>query len=176
MIVELGTWKGGSALHMCDLADRLGLSGVVVVCVDTWLGNSWHWMESRLPESFPSLNCRHGFPHIYLQFLANVLRTGHADKVVPLPNTTDVAAEIFREVGGGPIDLLYVDANHTEQAVSSDLAQWWPMVRPGGIVFGDDFIADYPGVEQAVRRFCREQRLEVEVEREKWILRKPAWS
>ena len=172
LVVELGTWKGGSALHMCDLADRMGLSPVVMVCVDTWLGGAWHWIEDRRPESFPSLACRHGYPTIYRQFLANVIRSGHAGKVVPIPNTTDAAAEIFRAAGTGPIDLLYVDASHEEPAVHADLVNWWPMLRAGGVAFGDDFIAEYPGVERAVRRFAADHGLSVEVDREKWIMRK----
>ena len=49
---------------------------------------------------------------------------------------------------------------------------WWPLVRAGGLVFGDDFIDVYPGVERAVRRFIADHGLEVEVSREKWIVRK----
>jgi len=173
VVVELGTWKGGSALHLCDLADRLGLSDVTVVCVDTWLGGAWHWREDRVPEAFASLACRHGYPTLYAQFLANVIRQGHSNKIVPVPNTTDAAAEIVREAGLGAIDLLYIDASHTEAAVHADLATWWPLVRDGGVVFGDDFIDAYPGVERAVRRFCDARALAVEVAREKWIVRKP---
>jgi hypothetical protein len=44
------------------------------------------------------------------------------------------------------------------------------------VVFGGDFGGAHPGVEQAVRRFSRERGLEVDVEREKWILHKPAGS
>lgn len=76
----------------------------------------------------------------------------------------------------GPIDLLYIDASHEEPAVFADILHWWPMVRPGGIAFGDDFIADYPGVERAVRRFAEERGLAIEVAREKWIIRKPSES
>jgi predicted O-methyltransferase YrrM len=172
VIVELGTWKGGSALHLCELADELGLEQTMIVCVDTWLGGAWHWIEDRTREGFPSLACAHGYPRLYAQFLANVMHLGQQRRIVPLPNTTEAAAEILRESGLGPIDLLYIDASHTEEAVYADLKAWWPLVRVGGIVFGDDFIDAYPGVERAVRRFAADQGLEFEVSREKWIVRK----
>jgi predicted O-methyltransferase YrrM len=172
-VVELGTWKGASALHMCDLARDLGLSSFVIVCVDTWLGGLWHWQERSQADSHASLACRHGYPQVYFQFLANVIKAGHADRVVPFPNSTDVGAEFFQSLGFGDVDLLYIDAAHTYEAVYADICNWWPLVRSGGTVFGDDFTSHYPGVEQAVRRFCQEHELSFENEREKWIIRKP---
>jgi predicted O-methyltransferase YrrM len=144
-----------------------------MVCVDTWLGGCWHWQERAQADAFSSLACRHGYPQVYLQFLANVIKAGHADRVVPFPNTTDVGAEFFQSIGFGDVDLLYIDAAHTYEAVYADMSNWWPLVRSGGTVFGDDFIPHYPGVERAVRRFCQEHRLPFETDREKWIIRKP---
>lgn len=172
-VVELVTWKGGSALHMSDLAEELGLPPCVVVCVDTWLRGTWHWQERLRADAHPGLACRHGFPQVYFQFLANVIRTGHTDRIVPFPNTTDVGAEYFQSIGLTDIDLLYIDAAHTFEAVYADIRNWWPLVRRGGTVFGDDFIPEYPGVEQAVTRFCGEHGLPFETDREKWIIRKP---
>jgi len=172
-VVELGTWKGASALHMCDLARDLGLSPFMIVCVDTWLGGCWHWQERAQADAHASLVCRHGYPQVYFQFLANVIKAGHADRIVPFPNTTDVGAEFFQSIGFRDVDLLYIDAAHTYEAVYADIHNWWPLVRSGGTVFGDDFIPHYPGVEQALRRFCRENELPFETDREKWIIRKP---
>ncbi len=40
---------------------------------------------------------------VYFQFLANVIKAGHADRVVPFPNTTDVGAEFFQSTGFGDV-------------------------------------------------------------------------
>ena len=174
IVVELGTWKGASALHMCELASELGLDPFTLICVDTWLGGTWHWLNRKDPNGFAGLGCRHGFPSLYYQFLANVAHTGHQDKVVPFPNTTEIASRFFKTVRGLEVDLLYIDAGHYFEDVFSDLRNWWPLVRPGGTIFGDDFSANFPGVEQAVRRFCGEMHLpSFEVQGEKWVLMKP---
>jgi predicted O-methyltransferase YrrM len=174
VVVELGTWKGASALHMCDLATELGLVPFTLICVDTWLGGTWHWLNRQDPNAFAGLGCRHGFPSVYYQFLANVMHLGHKDKVVPFPNTTEIASRFFKTVGAPPVDLLYIDAGHYFDDVLSDLRNWWPLVRPGGIVFGDDISANFPGVEQAVRSFCGEMHLpSFDVQGEKWVLKKP---
>ena len=69
---------------------------------------------------------------------------------------------------------MYIDAGHYFEDVIADLRNWWPLVRLGGAVFGDDFSPNFPGVEQAVRSFCDEMRLPpFQVEGEKWLLRKP---
>ena len=102
-----------------------------------------------------------------------MIKTGHTDRIVPFPNTIDVGAEYFQSIGLTDVDLLSIDAAHTFEAVYADIRNWWPLVRRGGTVFGDDFIPEYPGVEQAVTRFCREHGLPFETDREKWIIRKP---
>jgi len=37
------------------------------------------------------------------------------------------------------IDWLYLDALHTHDALLKDLAAWYPKVRPGGLLTGDDY-------------------------------------
>lgn len=37
-------------------------------------------------------------------------------------------------------DWIYIDALHTEVAVSEDLNIWWPKLRPGGLMSGDDYV------------------------------------
>ena len=51
------------------------------------------------------------------------------------------------------IGLLVVDGDHRYPAVQSDLTLYGPKLRPGGVVFVDDYAAPYPGVVQAVDGF-----------------------
>lgn len=53
-------------------------------------------------------------------------------------DTSDNASrmEIFRQ----GVDFVYIDGDHSYEAVSSDLKHWWPLVREGGILAGHDFI------------------------------------
>jgi hypothetical protein len=41
------------------------------------------------------------------------------------------------------LDFIYVDANHTYQAVKDDIKLWYPKVKSGGIVMGHDYLPDY---------------------------------
>jgi hypothetical protein len=39
----------------------------------------------------------------------------------------------------GHFDWVYIDADHTYEAVRDDLAAWRPKVKPGGLVMGHDY-------------------------------------
>ena len=39
VLIEVGTWKGASVLHMHSLARRHRL-GTLFICIDTWLGSA----------------------------------------------------------------------------------------------------------------------------------------
>jgi len=47
------------------------------------------------------------------------------------------------------VDLVFVDADHSEAGASADLALWAPRVRPGGVVAGHDYSRKFMGVVQA---------------------------
>lgn len=46
------------------------------------------------------------------------------------------AAERFRDA---QFDFVYLDANHSYEAVRDDLHAWWPKVKRGGMLAGDDY-------------------------------------
>lgn len=50
---------------------------------------------------------------------------------------------------GRIVDLVFIDGNHDTQSCAEDIALWTAFVRPGGIVSGDDYIAN-AGVPAAV--------------------------
>jgi len=54
----------------------------------------------------------------------------------------------------GSLDFVYLDADHSEAGVMSDLCHWAVKVREGGIIAGHDYgHRDFPGVKHAVDRY-----------------------
>lgn len=72
------------------------------------------------------------------------------------------------------LDLVFIDADHDEQAVRADLAAWVPKVRAGGIVAGHDYASPrHPGVKRAVDGWFADHAHPVRVEADRvwWTFR-----
>lgn len=133
---EIGCWMGRSLSCFAQLCKQLGKSPEVVA-VDTFKGtpgddeqSAWLQQTTRedLIQTFfknvkPSLN---GNLHLY-----------DGDS---LSASIDYDDYLF--------DAVFIDANHDEEAVASDLDQWKYVVREGGIIAGHDI--SWPGVKAAV--------------------------
>jgi hypothetical protein len=125
---------------------ELQLDGAIIA-VDTWLGSSEHWTTQQW---FDSLAFETGRPALQKKFMANMVATQLTDHVVPLPLDSLNAAQLLKE-HNLPIDLVHLDGGHDYASVSADLRVWWPLLRPGGILIGDDYNTNgvWPEVRQA---------------------------
>ena len=145
-IVEVGSWKGASAIHMAKLTRDAGLDAVIYA-VDCWLPPIGVWLgevpRTQIPDRWDAQT-------LYEQFLFNVKQAGCDSRIIPIRALTQCGAWLLRawEVQA---DLIYIDASHDEPSVFADLESYWPVLRPGGIMFGDDFSKE--GVAKAVRSF-----------------------
>lgn len=171
LYIEVGSWLGASALHVAAWLDA-NRPHCPILCIDTWLGAREFWEDIAHDPRHEALRLRHGYPGVYYQFLANVLHHKAEGRIVPLPQTSLSAARLLagRSVEA---DLIYIDASHEPGDVLADLKAYWPLLRPGGTLFGDDYDAYWPGVVEDVQGFAAEARLSVETREGFWILRKP---
>jgi hypothetical protein len=168
LIIEVGTWKGMSAINMASLIKRHGVTECEIVCVDTWLGSYENW-----EHHFDSLQLENGYPTLYRQFMTNVVVSGHDDIITPFPISSNNAA-VFLQHKGVSADLVYVDAGHDYVDAKADINVYWLLLRRGGVLFGDDYYpGTYDGVVAAVQEFATEQNLPVSVNGGKWMFPKP---
>jgi hypothetical protein len=80
----------------------------------------------------------------FCQNTANQLFT----TVIPLRGKSELWAEAFSR-SKKRVDFVYIDASHEYADVADDIANWTPIVHPGGILAGHDF-GIFPGVTKAV--------------------------
>ena len=125
--VELGSWLGGSAIPVARLVRRWGGH---VTCVDTW-------------ETTPATRAR---------CWDNIVRAGMQDSITLIQSLTTDAARAWTE----PIDFLYIDADHSYEGCKSDLQLWWPHLKVGGLIAGDDYDDPRWGVTPAWDEFEKE--------------------
>jgi predicted O-methyltransferase YrrM len=135
-IVEIGSWKGRSTVW---LAEGARLAGQRVHAID-------RHTQSREDPSANTL----------ADFLENINRAGVADVVEPLVMASAEAAAVVR----GPVELLFIDGDHSFDGVRRDAEIWLPRVVEGGVVmFHDVASASYEGPRRIFRRMvCWNER------------------
>ena len=166
LVVEVGSWKGGSAVSMAKAVKALELD-CHIICVDTWLGS----IEHRRSDEYKAwLNDKHGYPQIFYQFAANIMKQGLQDIVVPFPQHSLIAAQWFREQKIVP-DLVYIDASHEVEPVFADVTEWYNTVAYNGALFGDDVYC--PEVALALNLFTRVNGIaHSKVDAIQWLIKK----
>lgn len=150
LIIEVGTWKGRSAINMAKKAMALGLS-CEILCIDTWLGSPEHWYQDQWRDS---LKLRNGRPDLYNTFLNNVISNGCQKYITPFPITSEAAYFVLEKLGTSS-DLIYIDAGHEYESVARDIRMYWSLLSESGLMILDDYIG-YPGVTKAVNEFALE--------------------
>lgn len=168
LIIEVGSWKGASAIQMGLLCKDLALDAAII-CVDTWLGSPEHVLKPRFSVS---LRRRWGYPQLYHNFLANVIKWKCDDMVVPFPNTSENAAVVFGRKGL-KADVIYIDAAHEYEAVLRDFQIYWELLEDGGYLIGDDYIS-WEGVTRAADEFAQMVKSPLVGGKGKFVIRKGA--
>lgn len=66
------------------------------------------------------------------------------------------------QIPDGSLDAVFIDADHSYEAVSADLPFWWKKLRKGGWLLGDDYQSCFPGCTRAVDEFAARHNLPLE--------------
>ena len=149
-IVEVGVGFGDFTRQILDLARPARL-----VAVDLFLLHT--------KPRFTSGPGRYVFGGItHEAWYRNTFRTEiEAGRLEIVPGRSDQALDAYAD---GIFDLVYLDADHSYQAVSRDIAAVHGKVRPGGLLACDDYERADPfgraryGVKQAAHEFCVKQQ------------------
>lgn len=154
-IVEVGTWKGASAIHMAKLCGEEEIEAEIL-CIDTWLGVHGLWLRAEQTEEV--LKLRNGFPTLYLTFMRNVIDAGMQKVITPLPLPSAEAAQVLtkRRIRA---DLIYIDGDHSYEGCKADLIAYRPVLEKGGLMLADDHA--FEGVARAVDEFVAETGCEM---------------
>ncbi len=104
-----------------------------------------------------SLMRKNGYPTLYYQFLANIVKTKNTNRIFPLPQTSNNAAKILKHYKIKS-DFIYIDGSHEFLDVYHDLLNYWDILSDKGIIIGDDL--DRLGVKQAVHKFTNENKID----------------
>lgn len=114
IVMEIGTAAGGTNFLLGAALPSVSLK----LSVDLFVQNT------RLLSHFARPDCEQVFLHGPSNDRATLLRV--------------------REIlAGRPLDVLFIDGDHTYAGVQSDYELYAPLVRPGGLIAFHDIVPDY---------------------------------
>ncbi|CAL1357652.1 unnamed protein product [Linum trigynum] len=151
---------------MANLTRQLGLNDALIICIDDFRG--WPGFN----EQFQFINFVNGDVMLLYQFMQNVVYSNVTDVILPLPFSTGSTLSNLCQ-WGVTADLIEVDAGHGFMSAWSDINRAFPLLRPGGVMFGYDYFrnADGFGVRRAVNLFAKIYGFKVEIDGEHWVIR-----
>lgn len=139
-VVELGAWKGRSTLWLGSAVRDRGDGPMH--SIDTWQGTTGEAVHRRLLR-------RYDADGLYREFVGNIEKAELGPYVRPWRMTTQQAAAKWEPTES--IGLLFIDADHSYEAVKADFDAWSPFVAPGGFIVFDD-VPSWPGPTRMVSR------------------------
>ena len=143
-ILEIGSWKGGSAVAFNYLFPQ-----ATITCIDAW-------DKSDELENAPAAE-RH-FDKNTADFAAKLRKI----KSYSLPALSKLIA------AGESFDFIFIDGSHYEDDVAVDSYLAWELLEVGGVLVWDDYLwnlADYAGhnPKPAIDRFINRHRADLEI-------------
>lgn len=131
-MVEIGTFRGRS---LCSISDIIKQRKINVIAIDTFEGT---------PTEVSELNGYYENEDILSQFQNNIQRFGISEFVTIYKGD---GAEYAKNLPDHSLDLVFIDADHSYEAVKRDIDSWKNKVKFEGILAGHDILWD--SVKQA---------------------------
>jgi len=135
--VEVGVWKGDFSAMLLRLNRPESL-----FLVDPWAHADGYERAMYGRRAQPVMD------EIYESVVQRF--AGRQQVVVRRESSSDAVANL------GQLDWAYIDGDHTYEAVKADLEAYGRLVRPGGVMAGDDYAGKAwwnGGVRQAVQEY-----------------------
>lgn len=156
--LELGVYKGDYSSKILKYSN----------CKQLYLVDIW----KQLQNYDSSLNVENSLQEKIYQSVKNKYSANSRVKIL-----RELSIDASLMFDDNFFDFIYIDANHSYDAVKSDMLQWYPKLKSGGVLAGHDYVEDgiYPnnifGVKSAVNEFVELYNLQLHITTEDW----PSW-
>jgi predicted O-methyltransferase YrrM len=199
--LDIPGWMPEAELKILERLARTIPSGGAMVEVGPFCGrSSWCWSKSVAPDtSITCIDIWDPVEHPYSPPAKNS-EDGPSDEdfgKISIENGATGTLDNFRyytrdcdnistRQGRSPddfldwppdsLDLAFLDGVHHNPVFQADVTHWFPRVKPGGILCGDDCARTHPDVLWTIDDFCKAHSIPFTVERRIWMIRRPVTS
>ena len=121
-VVEIGTWKGGTALIFAMMVSKY--ENGIVYCIDWSFEYGFH--NAREPGT--------GIPRSYHNFYRESKYSKHVKELQGNSHDPAFIEKVKNEVGPESVDFMFIDGDHTYEGVKADFLVYHSLVKPGGYI------------------------------------------
>lgn len=129
-ILEIGSMAGSSAMAMGYAVGRYSKHKGKVFCIDVWDTMDKVGFNTKT-VNIPNTYCL----NMYEVFSYNIRISELSDIIVPFVGRSE---HILPALKDNYFDLIYIDGQHTYDAVMLDISHAKRLIAPGGVICGDD--------------------------------------
>lgn len=138
-VVELGSYAGYSSIILGSIVKEYNGH---IWCIDRW---------TSYPDGDAILDAVYNNNNVYNIFETNLKEAGLSMTVTPIrTNTVDALSKINNEL----FDFIFIDADHKYHAIIQDITNWYPLLKPNGIMCGHDYDKNYLYKFENVEKYC----------------------
>jgi len=142
-ILELGTYKGASAINMANALNELALNDSRIIFSDTWT-TIVHSAEGKNKELYSNyiflykhgLQKRYlnfGYPNIYYRFLSNVIHTNNQKYIIPFPSTNNQILDVLISENKIKFDLIFYNGELSSEPIIYSINKSFQLLSHNGI-------------------------------------------
>jgi len=144
-ILEIGSFKGGSASLIAERLISAELRDCSIVCVDPFSGdvNMWAWAKDKV-LGYDFLSLAKGIPTVYETFRSNIIEKGYQNFVLPIPVPSVVGIRLLQRLTrenrlSHMPNMIFLDSAHEKTETAFEIKLSWDLLREGGLLIGDDW-------------------------------------
>lgn len=146
---EIGVYRGQTSAHLLRSLPKLILYMVDPWCVfepSSTYAKTGDILASETPEQVEA----------NYQESLKVTEFASDRRIIVRKLSTEAAIDIVI-----PLDLVFIDAEHSFEAVTQDIGLWWPKVRGGGVLCGHDYTYRFRSVVRAVNAWSKAASIDI---------------
>lgn len=124
VFLEIGTWIGRSTIYMGE-AIKESNKNIHLYSIDSGTGSPEHKEYiQRYHNNVASILTHH------------IVEADLCSYITYIMGRSEIEVKLFAD---NSLDFVFIDGDHSSEAIARDINMWWPKVKEGGVLAGHDY-------------------------------------